>query len=384
MNDEHLCVCYFGTYRAEYSRNQIMIEALRRNGVEVIECHTQLWESIEDRVEIASGGWKRPRFWLRVITSYFKLIKEHFNIRDYNILVVGYPGQFDVYLARLLSWLRRKPLGWDVFMSIYLISVERQLDRRSAFTIKLLKKIEKFACRLPDLLILDTKEYAKWFEKTHGIPAERFLLVPTGADDRVFHASTNKRPEDGKVQVVYHGTFIPNHGVEYIVEAARLLSDDPTILFQLIGTGPDLVKSRELAQKYGLTNITFLGWMEKTELVEHLAQADICLGAFGTTPQSIMTVQNKIYECLAMSKPVITGDSPTVREYLEHGRLIYLVKRANPEEISRAILHLKRDVPLRNYLAENGRRDFQEHYTTRVLGSKLVEHLVEVSNTKVN
>ena len=35
-------VCYFGTYRAEYSRNQIMIEGLRRNGVEVIECHETL------------------------------------------------------------------------------------------------------------------------------------------------------------------------------------------------------------------------------------------------------------------------------------------------------------------------------------------------------
>ena len=58
VTDKKMRVCYFGTYRVRYSRNQIMIEGLRRNGVEVIECHEELWRGIEDRVEVASGGWK--------------------------------------------------------------------------------------------------------------------------------------------------------------------------------------------------------------------------------------------------------------------------------------------------------------------------------------
>ncbi|MCB0186670.1 MAG: hypothetical protein KDE31_20530, partial [Caldilineaceae bacterium] len=56
----------------------------------------------------------------------------------YDILVVGYPGQVDVYLARLLSWWQGKPLVWDVFMSIYLIAVERGLDRQSGLAVRLL------------------------------------------------------------------------------------------------------------------------------------------------------------------------------------------------------------------------------------------------------
>ena len=57
MADRPLHVCYFGAYREEYSRNRIMIEGLRRNGVEVVECHALLWRRIEDRVAVASGGW---------------------------------------------------------------------------------------------------------------------------------------------------------------------------------------------------------------------------------------------------------------------------------------------------------------------------------------
>ena len=42
MVEKRIKVCYFGTYRAAYSRNKIMIEGLRRNGVEVLECHETL------------------------------------------------------------------------------------------------------------------------------------------------------------------------------------------------------------------------------------------------------------------------------------------------------------------------------------------------------
>ena len=75
MNAQPLRVCYFGTYRANYSRNQIMIEGLRCNGVEVIECHETLWHGIEDRVQTASGGWLHPSFVCRVARVYWRLLK---------------------------------------------------------------------------------------------------------------------------------------------------------------------------------------------------------------------------------------------------------------------------------------------------------------------
>jgi glycosyltransferase involved in cell wall biosynthesis len=186
------------------------------------------------------------------------------------------------------------------------------LDKRSRFTVGLLRGLEWMACRLPDRLILDTSEYVAWFRKTYGVRAHRFRLVPTGADERIFHPIPIQKPEGHTFDVIYYGTFIPNHGVEYIVEAARMLVDDPSIQFEFIGDGPERKKAQEIVNRYHLNNITFVEWLEKTELVQRMAQADVILGTFGTTPQSLMTVQNKIYEGLAMAKPVITGDSPAI------------------------------------------------------------------------
>jgi glycosyltransferase involved in cell wall biosynthesis len=372
-----LRVCYFGTYRAAYARNRIMIEGLRRAGVAVIECHEPLWRGTEDRVQAASGGWLRPRFWWRLLHAYGRLLQRYARCGAHDILVVGYPGLLDVFVAFVVSRLRRKPLVWDIFMSVYLIALERGLDRRSGLSIGLLRNLERLACRLPDRLILDTEAYVAWFQTTHGVAAQRFRLVPTGADDRIFRPVCSDSA-DGLFRVIYYGSFIPNHGVEHIVEAARLLADDPTIRFELIGDGPDRARTQAMAQRYALSNVVFIDWLEPSALVARVARADVCLGAFGTTPQSLMTVHNKIYEGLAMAKPVITGDSPAVRQALEHGEHVFLCKRADAQSLADAVRVLRASPDLRARLAQRGHRLFCEQFDLQHNGQRFASHLREL------
>ena len=291
-----------------------------------------------------------------MIGAYARLLWKYLHVKEYDVLMVGYPGQFDVFLARKLAWLRGKPLVWDVFMSIYLVALERGLDAHSQFMVGMLRRLERLALRLPDRLIQDTAEYVDWLHATHGIPAERFRLVPTGADDRLYQPMPQPPAADGKLRVIYAGTFIPNHGVPYMIEAARLLADEPAILLEMVGDGPEREPALRLAQRYNLPNIIFSGWLEKEELALRVAQADVCLGAFGTTPQSLMTVQNKIFEAAAMAKPMISGDSPAVRAAFEHGQEICLCAREDGAALAQAIRTLWQDPALRERLAQNSHR----------------------------
>lgn len=372
-------VCYFGAYRANYSRNQIMIEGLRRSGVDVIECHETLWRGIEDRVAAVSGGWLRPAFIWRAIRVYARLIWRYLRAPGHDVVVVGYPGQFDVFLARLLAWVRGVPLVWDIFMSIYLIAVERELDQRSPRTVALLRRIERLACRLPDRLILDTEDYAAWFGEVHGVARARFRLVPTGADDRS-HTPAPAAPRlDGPIRILYYGTFIRNHGVEWIIEAARLLADDDGYRFEMVGEGPELPRARALAETYGLGNVTFTPWLEKEQLQARIAQADIILGVFGATPQSLMTVQNKIYEGMAAARPVLTGDSPAVRRVFRHGEHLFLVERGSAQALDEAVQQLGADSALRARLAAAGHAEFCAHYSVARIGETFAAHLTELA-----
>ncbi len=373
-----LRVCYFGTYRANYNRNQMMIAGLRLNGVEVVECHETLWHGIADRVETTTGGWRKPAFWGRVIAAYARLLWKYLHVGKYDVLMVGYPGQFDVFLARKLAWLSGKPLVWDVFMSIYLVALERGLDAYSQFVVNMLRRLERLALHLPDRLIQDTAEYVDWLHQIHGIPAERFRLVPTGADDRIYQPAAQPPSADGRFRVLYAGTFIPNHGVTYMIEAARLLADEPAILLEMVGDGPEREPALRLAQRYNLPNVTFTEWLEKEELAQRLAQADVCLGAFGTTPQSLMTVQNKIFESAAMGKPMISGDSPAVRAAFEPGQEIILCPREDAAALAQAVRTLWQDPALRAQLAQNSHRRFKEQYSLEKNGARCAAHLREV------
>ena len=371
----NLRVCYFGTYRANYNRNQMMIAGLRLNGVMVIECHETLWHGIDDRIETTSGGWRKPGFWWRILKTYFGLLKRYLQIEDYDILVIGYPGQFDVFLARMLAWFRRKPLAMDVFMSIHLIALERGLGANNKFTVKLLRLIEWIGLRLPDLLIQDTAEYVAWFVSTYNLPPNRFRIVPTGADDRIFKPLQLEKKKEVIFQVIYYGTFIPNHGVKFIIEAANILRDNKEIQFVFIGTGPDKEKADALSQEYRLQNVAFIDWLDQVELIEEMAQSDICLGAFGTTPQSIMTVQNKIYEGLAMQRPVITGNSIAVRQYFQHEQNIFLCDRASGISLAKAIQTLQKDPDLRLQIAKNGYQLYCDNFSLLQNGIRYSEHL---------
>ncbi len=382
-----LRVCYFGTYRDEYARNSNLIEGLRRNGVDVVICHVPLWGSFSDRVDAVEGNWRKPQFWLRIAGVYGRLLRKYWAMQDeYDVLVTGYPGQFDVFLARLLSWINGKPLAWDILMSIYLITVERGLAAKNPIIANLLHAIEYCAVRLPDILFLDSSEYVRWFADTYHVSTDRFRVLPTGADsDRFRPATTLSEPEavsvtEDELHIVYHGTFLATHGVDTIIEAARLLRDHTDIRFTLLGTGPEHDAAAKLADSHGLTNVEFTGWVDESTLQATLAEADIVMGAVGVTPQSFLSVQNKIYEGLAMAKPVITGDGPAVRQFFEHGVHLYLCQRADPTALAVAIVRLQMDTRLRRQMAELGHRLFRQRYTIEGLGALYAQYLSDLTH----
>lgn len=366
-----LRVCYFGTYRASYTRNQIILKGLQAQpDLEVYVCHATLWRGIEDRVEQASGGWRRPAFWRRAAGAYWDLLRAHRATPDYDVMLIGYPGQFDAYLGRALTWLRRRPMALDILMSLHLVAEERGLVEANPATGKLIFLLEKGGLRLPDRLIAENQAYQDYIAAKYGLPAERFRRVPHGADPDVYHPRPLRPPAD-HFRVTYHGGFLPSHGVETIIRAIALLRDQPDIHFEFYGTGPERDRAVSLSEELGLRNVTFHGFVSFDELLDGLARSHVCLGVFGTTRQSLFTVQNKVWEGLAMGRPVISGDSPTVREALVDGEQVLLIPREDPAALAAAILRLRDDPTLRESLAKAGYEQYLSHNTPQALGARM-------------
>lgn len=362
-------VCYFGTYRANYTRNQILIAGLQaQENVVLMECHATLWHGIEDRVKQAGGGWRNPRFWWRVLATYWRLFRAHTKTDAYDVMLIGYPGQFDSYMGRLLSWWRGKPMALDILMSLHLVAEERGLTKKSPVTGQLIFLLEKGGLKLPDLLLSENSAYEGYYCQKYHLSPGKFQRVPHGADERVFHPRQVRADKDS-FQVTYHGTYLPSHGLDAIIGAAVLLREDTDVQFHFFGNGPDKVRIEQFAIDEKLDNVTFHGFVSQDELLDHLSGSHVCLGVFGETKQSYFTIQNKVWEGLAMGRAVISGDSPVVRESLQDRNEIYLVKRNNPRSLADAIIALRENPKLRERMAQSGHERFLRGNSIRAIGA---------------
>jgi hypothetical protein len=190
-------VCYFGTYDQDYPRNRIVREGLRRNGVEVTECHRVLWAGTADKIARASGGWKQAGFLGKLIVTYLALAGDYARVGDHDVVLVGYAGLLDIYLAWLLTRFSRRPLVLDALLSVYNSIVnERKLAGPSSLKARVVYTLEQNACRLADRVLLDTQAHIHYFCELYGLEESRFVMVPIAP---VCHRSAKGWPGTGCV-----------------------------------------------------------------------------------------------------------------------------------------------------------------------------------------
>jgi glycosyltransferase involved in cell wall biosynthesis len=371
-----LRICYFGTYLRNYPRNKIIIDGLRDNDVEVIECHVDLWRGIEPRWHEIKSAIGKIKLLYKIILAYFKLALLHHDIiRNYDMMIVGYTGHLDMFLARLLASIKRKPLLFDAFVSLYSTFVEdRRMFSPDSFLANLLSTIDKISCFLSDGVFLDTRSHIQYFKEYLHIHHVNFYRVWAGADDTVYFPRQIKKKDEDFI-VLFIGGFIPLQGVQYIVKAAHVLNEKQDIKFRLVGAGQEYGNIRKLVKQFGLKNIEFTGWLPYENLPDEIASAHICLGIFGITEKAKKVIPNKVYMAVAMAKPVITGDSPAIREIFTDRKNILLCKMGNPESIAESIMILKENAELRSRLINEGYLLYRKNFAPNVIGRRIKDIL---------
>jgi glycosyltransferase involved in cell wall biosynthesis len=373
-------VCYFGTYERDYPRNRVVIDALRSAGVEVRECHLPLWELSRHK----TGEYLRPGSLvvvaLRILCGYIRLAREYLRQSDgISIVMVGYIGQLDLLLVKLLMVVgRRRRLIFNPLVSLYDTVVDdRGLFSPDSLPARLLFQLDRLSFRLADRIVLDTDVHIDYISQKFGIQRNKFRRLFVGADENIFF------PRDGQAQepplvVLFVGKFIPLHGIPTIVAAASQLQDDPGIRLEIVGSGQLYPQIMELCDRLQVTNITFTDWVPYQLLPEKMSRAHVCLGIFGEGGKASRVIPNKVFQALAMGQAVITGDSPASRELLTHGRNAILVPMAQPQALAQAIRQMKDASPLRNRLASAGQAVFAQRCGREVLGRELLALCQEV------
>ena len=365
-------VIFFGGYDPAYPRNAVLRRGLELNGVRVSEC------------QVRPGR----RFWLRypaLLRRWLRRPKSQPS--SPSVLFIPEFAQKDVPLARLFAGLTSRCVVFDPLASRYETKI---LDWRrkpegslSAWWNRL---IDRWTFRSSDFLLADTQSHKDYYCREYGIEQNQIAVLAVGFDDRVFSKAladvrTAHRAARAPFTVLFFGSFLPLHGVDDVVEAARLVSKaDRTVRFRLIGSGQTLGLVRARVAESGLANVDFEGWLSPVELAERVAQtADLCLGIFGHTGKAERVVPHKVFQAMALGKPVISARTPAIREFFSDRENILLCRKEDPGSLAEAILELKRDPALRERIAQKGRELVWEKYHPAALGAILKGLLEKVT-----
>ena len=313
-------VVYWGTYDMGKPRNRILLRGLREAGVEVIECHAPVWSGIEDKSQL-SGWLSLVRCILIWLISYPVLIARYLRLPPHDAVVIGYMGQLDVLVMWPFARLRGVPIVWDALMSLYIATVvDRCLLSRDSVLARLLYAWEWLATRAADLIILNQQAVADYWIELFQLPAPKIKTAYIGAETDIFPPRkpcppdrTNDRP-----LILFYGTLIPSHGVETIIEAARHF-EDQSVDWVVIGKGQSAPLVERMLSEHPLPNLRWIPWVPYEDLAGWIHRATAALGVFSPDERADHAIPNKIFQILAAGTPLITRDSPAIRELLSPG-----------------------------------------------------------------
>ena len=221
--------------------------------------------------------------------------------------------------------------------------------------------LHRLMCHRRFLINISHSEYTRARYLELGIPAEKVSCIHNGFEPSRLTAPVavdvakqrlGIAPE--RKTVVYTGRINHKKGLELVIEAARALPDHQFMLVGSQGTGAIETLARTVA------NVRIVPWQSPETIGQYLFAADVLL-----IPPSLKPLQEfgstviplKLYLYLASGRPILAGDTPDLRELLQHERNALLCRPDSLESLVAGIRTLSGDPGLAQRLAAAAQAD---------------------------
>lgn len=180
-------------------------------------------------------------------------------------------------------------------------------------------------------LILVNSEWSKRALAKQGVPLEKMFIVPCAYEPEKTHVPARRNME-GPLTVLWIGTVILRKGIQYLIEAARLLKDNPRV--RIIVGGP--IQISEQAVKSAPSNMQFLGRITRDQTEDWYRKADVFV--LPTISDGFAITQ---VEAMAQALPVIT--TPNCGDVVTDGMDGFIVPAGDAKALALAIERLDQD-----------------------------------------
>ncbi|CAD5979700.1 putative glycosyltransferase MJ1607 [Planktothrix tepida] len=378
----------------EAGKNLYYLQLLQERNVDVhIICHARVREELQE--ELTKAEFKKIRFIEdSPLQSNLWKITQHLPPR----IQVGMIEQ----LIRLNTQLRARKLAkqiiqehkinlvfepspitpkgisclYDLGVPVVIGPLSGGLDFPPAFqymdgsktrtTVELIKEYSEFIHQLlPGKLKADTIIVANSQTKAalpKGCKGKIYEVIECGVDLEIWQPKIYTQPDPNQpIRFIYTGRFVDWKGVEFLLEAFKIVSEQTSAVLELVGDGILRPQLQAQVEQLNLQNkVHFHGWMKREQMATFIRECDIFV-----LPAVREAGGNVVLEAMASALPVIVANwaGPAKTVHSSCGILVDPCSKAGfIQGLADGMLRLANSPELRFQMGQAGIKRVKQHY----------------------
>ncbi len=235
------------------------------------------------------------------------------------------------------------------------------------FVSRLLRRIEKWCMDFSDLVLTPNLAFKELFV-ARGCATDKIEIVMNTPETEIFHTRQQPVPpsapsEDQPFRLMYHGLLVERHGLDLAVEAlASLRPRIPGIELHFYGQKTDcLTRLMSQVRQRKLEEVVhFHGFKSLSEIAGAIDQIDLGLVPNRLSSFTRINLPTRIFEYLAMNKPVIMSRTRGVQDYFKEDEILFF-EPGNVDDLARKMEWAYRHPDELRSIMERGRRVYEKY-----------------------
>ena len=238
-----------------------------------------------------------------------------------DVIIGTSPQFFTAVSARYLSIFKRKPWIMEV-RDIWPESIAAVNSiKRTSNAYKFLERLELSLYKSANNIVVVTDSFKKQLSE-RGVLSSKIHVVKNGVN-LPSHKPQDKDQKilkqlclENKFVVSYIGTLGSAHALSFILECLKDV-DDPNVHFLILGEGSERLMLIEKAKHLKLKNVQILPSVIKSEVKKYINISDVALVNLKKSTTFMSVIPSKIFENVAMQKPILLGVDGEARSIVE-------------------------------------------------------------------
>lgn len=237
-----------------------------------------------------------------------------------------------------------------------------------AKSVRLLRQLEKWSIGRADLVITVNIACQRIFSNRSCRP-EKIAVVMNSPDGAIFPFRAvrhrNVAEQDGSVPfvIMYHGSIVERNGLEVAIDALeRVRKTVPNAVLHIFGTSTQFLERmlKKVRDNNLEGSVHYFGPKRLEDLVTEIDKCDIGVIPNHRNPFTDINTPTRIFEYLALGKPVIAPSTAGILDYFNEESLLFF-EPGNVDHLAKQIEFASSHPEEILEIARKGQQVYREH-----------------------